>query len=129
MGDFADSPHRLIADVDCTTEGKDLCEKFGVSGYPTIKYGDPADMKDYDGGRTYEDLKTFAEDNLGPPCGPAENLQYCKAEQKPVIEKYAAMSLDKLEAKVSKLKNDYEKEVPVMSKVLAYKKKTEKKEL
>merc|ERR1712151_221729 len=66
----------LIADVDCTTGGQSLCEEVGVRGYPTIKYGDPADLQDYNGGRSYDDLKSFADENLGPSCGPA-NLDLC----------------------------------------------------
>ncbi len=62
MDNFKDSTTAAVADVDCTAEGKPLCEKYGVSGYPTLKYGDPGDLKDYQGGRTYEDFKKFAED-------------------------------------------------------------------
>ena len=38
LGDeFASSKTVLIGDVDCTVH-KDLCGKYGVRGYPTIKY-------------------------------------------------------------------------------------------
>lgn len=70
MTDFEGSSTSLVADVDCTTEGKDLCVKQGVSGYPTIKYGEPGDLKKYEGGRNYEELKKFADENLGPTCDP-----------------------------------------------------------
>ena len=33
MDAFADSDTQLIADVDCTTEGKDLCTAQGIKGY------------------------------------------------------------------------------------------------
>jgi len=99
--DFKDSSSSLVADVDCTTEGKSLCETHGVKGYPTIKYGDPSDLKDYSGGRTYEDLKKFADENLGPSCGP-DTLDICSDEQKALIKKFQAMSLGKLDAKVRK---------------------------
>ena len=66
MDEFKGSPNALVADVDCTADGQSLCEKFEVRGYPTIKYGDPGDMKDYNGGRTFDDLKKFASENLGP---------------------------------------------------------------
>jgi len=42
MGQFADSDTQLVADVDCTAEGKPLCDANGIRGYPTIKWGDPA---------------------------------------------------------------------------------------
>jgi len=97
MGDFADSKSSLVADVDCTAAGKDLCEKNAVSGYPTIKYGDPNDLKDYDGGRSYDDFKKFADENLGPTCGP-DNLDLCKDEDRALIEKFQAMTDEELDA-------------------------------
>jgi hypothetical protein len=120
MDDFKDSPNALVADVDCTAAGQPLCEKFGVRGYPTIKYGDPGDMKDYQGGRSFEDLKKFAEESLGPTCGPGENLELCDAETKPKIETYVKMSTGKLEGKIRKATKDFEVELPIMKKVLAY---------
>mmetsp|Transcript_53984 Transcript_53984/g.137091 ORF Transcript_53984/g.137091 Transcript_53984/m.137091 type:complete len:131 (+) Transcript_53984:243-635(+) len=125
MDDFKDSPTALVADVDCTTEGKELCEKHEVRGYPSIKYGDVGDLKDYNGGRTYEDLKKFAEENLGPTCGPGENLELCDAETKPKMEAYAKMSAGKLEGKIRNAIKNYEVEMPLMKKVAAWKKKQE----
>lgn len=91
MEDFKGSASALVADVDCTTDGgKGLCEEHGVRGYPTIKHGDPADLQDYNGGRTYDDLKKFADENLGPQCSPA-NLDLCNEEKKALIGKYMAM--------------------------------------
>lgn len=123
MDDFKGSPTSLVADVDCTTEGKDLCSKHGVSGYPTIKYGDPGELKDYNGGRSYEDLKKFADENLGPSCGPT-NLDLCGAEDKEKLEKYMAMSLGKLEGKIRNAIKTVEEEVPIMKKVVAHQKKS-----
>jgi len=96
MGEFAESTTSLIADVDCTADGKDLCEKHKISGYPTIKYGDPEDMKDYEGGRDYASFKKFADENLGPTCGP-DHLDLCKDEDKALIEKFTAMSAEDLD--------------------------------
>ena len=45
MESYADSPTALVADVDCTAAGEKLCSEHGVRGYPTIKYGDPADLQ------------------------------------------------------------------------------------
>jgi len=120
MDDFKDSPTALVADVDCTTGGEALCKKFEVQGYPTIKYGDPDDMKDYQGGRTYADLKKFAEENLGPTCGPGENLGLCDAATKAKIEAYTKMSAEKLDGKIRKAAKDFEVEMPIMKKVVGY---------
>jgi len=97
--EFKDSKTAAIADVDCTAAGKDLCSEKGVRGYPTIKYGDPNNLEDYKGGRDFDALKKFAEDNLGPTCGPA-NLDLCDAEKKAQIEKFSAMSAADLEAQI-----------------------------
>ena len=56
MEEFSGSATQLIGDVDCTADGKPLCDANGVRGYPTIKYGDPSDLQDYQGGRTAKDI-------------------------------------------------------------------------
>merc|ERR1719453_1364105 len=99
MGEFTDSKTALIADVDCTTDGKALCEEVGVRGYPTIKHGDPNALEDYKGGRDFESLKKFAEENLGPTCGPT-NLDLCDADKKALVEKFTAMSDADLDASI-----------------------------
>jgi len=97
--EFKDSKSAVIADVDCTAGGKDLCSTHGVRGYPSIKYGDPNALEDYKGGRDFDALKKFAEENLGPTCGPA-NLDLCDADKKAQIEKFSAMSAADLQASV-----------------------------
>jgi len=130
MEDFASSSTALIADVDCTADGQSLCEKMGVKGYPSIKWGDAADLKDYSGGRSYEAFKKHADENLGPQCGPGENIGLCDAATKAKIEKYIAMGLEKLEAKVKKVEGDVEVETPLMKKAMGYvKAQAAKKEL
>jgi thioredoxin-like negative regulator of GroEL len=98
MDEFKDSKTALVADVDCTVH-QDLCGKHGVQGYPTIKYGDPNNMEDYQGGRDFDDLQKFAKENLGPSCGPA-NLDLCDAEQKAKIQGFQALSADELTKKI-----------------------------
>eukprot|EP00440_Ansanella_granifera_P001861 gb/GFBE01002011.1/.p1 GENE.gb/GFBE01002011.1/~~gb/GFBE01002011.1/.p1 ORF type:complete len:128 (+),score=46.49 gb/GFBE01002011.1/:1-384(+) len=122
MDEFKGNPGSLVADVDCTTEGKSLCEKHGVKGYPSIKYGEPGDLKDYQGARSFDALKKFAEENLGPTCGPA-NMELCDDATKKKIEGFMAMSADRLEGKVRNAIRIVEEEVPVMKKVLAHLKK------
>lgn len=100
MESFAGSSTQLVADVDCTAEGKPLCDSVGVRGYPTIKWGDPADLQDYQGGRSYDDLKKFADENLKPVCSPA-NIDLCDDAKKKEIETLMALSTEDLEAKIS----------------------------
>jgi len=93
----------LIADVDCTSDGKPLCEASGVQGFPTIKWGDPSSLEDYQGGRDYEALKKFAKENLKPMCSPT-NLDLCDADKKAEIEKLQAMSKEDLQKQVDEKK-------------------------
>jgi len=94
MDEFKDSKTALVADVDCTVH-EDLCSKHGVEGYPTIKYGDPGALQDYQGGREFEELLEFAKTNLGPTCG-LKNLDLCSEEQKKEIETVNAMTDEQL---------------------------------
>lgn len=96
MQAFEGSTSALIADVDCTAAGKDLCETHGVQGFPTIKYGDPNNLEDYEGGRDYDELKAFADANLGPRCGP-ENKDLCDDASLAVLDEALAMSGDALQ--------------------------------
>merc|ERR1719401_116948 len=99
MKQFKGSKTALVADVDCTAAGKDLCEQNGVEGFPTIKWGDPSALEDYDGGRDYKELKKFAEENLKPLCS-VSNIDLCDAEKKKQIEAYMAMPSTELSEKV-----------------------------
>lgn len=100
MEQFKGHATALVADVDCTADGKPLCDANGVKGYPTIKYGDPADLQDYQGGRDADALKKFAEENLKPMCSP-KNIDLCDDEKKAEIEKYSAMADDDLAAAIT----------------------------
>jgi len=106
MKDFEGSETQLVADVDCTAEGKPLCDANGVRGYPTIKYGDPNSLEDYQGGRDYDTLKKFADEKLKPVCGPL-NLDLCDKNKKEEIEKFLGMKEDELQ----KLIDDEEKKL------------------
>merc|ERR1712185_372841 len=99
MGEFDGSKTALVGDVDCTADGKGTCEKVGVQGYPTIKWGDPSALEDYQGGRDFDALKKFADENLKPMCSPS-NIDLCDATQKAEIEKIQAMSADDLSAAI-----------------------------
>mmetsp|Transcript_28496 Transcript_28496/g.60135 ORF Transcript_28496/g.60135 Transcript_28496/m.60135 type:complete len:219 (+) Transcript_28496:98-754(+) len=101
MADFSDSSTQLVADVDCTAGGEPLCNEVGIEGFPTLKWGDPTDLQDYNGGRSYEDLKTFADENLKPLCS-LKNLDLCSDEKRGEIQAYIDMSVEDLKAEVEK---------------------------
>jgi len=95
----------LIADVDCTAEGKPLCEQNGVQGFPTIKWGDPSGLEDYKGGRDYEAMKKFAKENLKPLCSP-NNIDLCDDEKKAKIQELQAIPVADLKAKIDAKKEE-----------------------
>merc|ERR1719353_856803 len=90
--------------------GKSLCEKHGVQGYPTIKTlsgPDDLDGEKYEGGRDLDSLRKHAE-SLGPPCT-VDAKENCSPEDLKLLEKYAAMSQQRRDAKVVKLTNALKK--------------------
>ena len=93
----------LVADVDCTAAGKDLCETYGVQGFPTIKYFNPPDEEgeDYEGGRDLASLKKFAAD-LKPGCS-ASTPENCSEEQMAELKKYMDMPEAERAAKVKEI--------------------------
>merc|ERR1712113_266993 len=105
MKKYEGSKTALVADVDCTAAGKDLCETHGVEGFPTIKWGDPSALEDYEGGREYDDLKRFADENLKPLCSVA-NIDLCDADKKKQIQAYMAMPVKELSAKVEAIEEE-----------------------
>jgi len=131
MTAFKDDDAKLVADVDCTTGGKALCDQVGVRGYPTIKYGDPNNLEDYKGGRDYAALEKFAK-GLKPVCSPAK-MDLCEPEMKEKIlelQKLSAADLDKQikekEAEIEKAEKTFTDEVDKLQK--QYQKLQEEKE-
>jgi hypothetical protein len=132
MGEFEGSATALVADVDCTAAGKPLCDSNGVQGFPTIKWGDPSALEDYQGGRDFDALKKFADENLKPMCSPA-NIDLCDDEKKAEIEKFQAMEADELKKEIktkedamAQAEKDFEKAVKKLQR--KYEKLQKKKE-
>ena len=84
----------LIADVDCTNDDNtELCEKYDVKGYPTIKSfvsGGDKLGETYEGGRDFESLKKHATENLSPVCSDT-NYDLCDASEQALLDKYRTM--------------------------------------
>lgn len=99
MAEFKGHASILVADVDCTTAGKPLCDSNGVKGFPTIKTGDPNDLQSYEGGRDFKSLQAHAK-GLKPSCSPA-NIDLCDDEEKATIEKVQALSDDEIAAYIT----------------------------
>lgn len=61
---LADQPIKL-SKVDAT-ENKNLAEKYGIRGYPTIKFFKNGKDSDYTGGRTEPEIVSWASKKTGP---------------------------------------------------------------
>ena len=133
MEEFNGSATQLVAEVDCTSDGgKPLCDANGVRGYPTLKWGDPASLEDYQGARDYDSMETFAKENLKPICSPT-NLDLCDDEEKKEIQKFLDMSDEDLakgiqekEAELEKVESDFKAFIEKLQK--EYKEASDKKE-
>jgi hypothetical protein len=100
----------LIGKVDCTKEelGKPLCKDFGVTGSPTLLYGDVVDLKEYEGGREYEDLKGFVDKKLNKPrCG-VTRLKLCEPTKRKQLEDFIHIGLKNLEKRISSKEKEME---------------------
>merc|ERR1712216_645155 len=109
LGDeYSASSSVVIGKADCTAEGKSLCDAVGVSGYPTIKYfpageaAEPKDGKDYNSGRSYDDLKKFVEETLEVKCDVAAP-EGCTEKETKYIAKMRAKTKDDVVKQVARL--------------------------
>ncbi|KAJ3445926.1 protein disulfide-isomerase c17h9.14c [Anaeramoeba flamelloides] len=65
---FVNEPNVVLAEVECDTDGKDLCGKFSISGYPTMIFfgrNDKESKEKYSGGREVADLVNFMNEKAG----------------------------------------------------------------
>ena len=107
MDEYADDANKLVADVDCTSEGKPLCDSNDVKGFPTLKYGDPSDLEDYKGGRDFDALKKHVDTKLVASCSPA-NINLCDDEKKAEIARLQALPAEELQSLVDAKSADIE---------------------
>jgi thioredoxin-like negative regulator of GroEL len=114
LGDaFKDSKTVVIGDVDCTVH-QGLCSEHGVKGYPTVKYYVNGEWSDYEGGRDYDALKEFADENLGPSCTYPDNEDLCSEEQLTFMKEWHAKpeelkaEIKQHEDAIKKLNDDFD---------------------
>jgi protein disulfide-isomerase A6 len=108
-GEYAGSSSVVIGDADCTDSAKEICEKLGVSGYPTIKYfkdGDVSVGEPYKGGRDYDSLKKFVENELEVKCD-ANNVAQtdCSDKEKDFIDKMKGKTAEERKKQLTRLQN------------------------
>mmetsp|Transcript_86776 Transcript_86776/g.280404 ORF Transcript_86776/g.280404 Transcript_86776/m.280404 type:complete len:151 (-) Transcript_86776:22-474(-) len=94
LGDsYAGHPKVLIGDVDCTVQER-LCESYGVSGYPTLKYftkNTDTQGQKYTGDRFIEDLEALVKEKLLGGCE-VDQLAACSEKEMAYIVKMKARS-------------------------------------
>lgn len=61
-----------IAKVDAT-ENQPLAQRYGVSGYPTLKFFKDGNVTEYNGGRTEESIISWVNKKISPSSSPVEN--------------------------------------------------------
>lgn len=60
-------PPVTLAKIDCTEAGKETCQKYSVSGYPTLKIFAKSDMiGDYNGPREADGIAKYMRSQVGP---------------------------------------------------------------
>jgi protein disulfide-isomerase A6 len=105
LGDeYAASSSVLIGDSDCTADGKELCEKFGVQGYPTIKYflDGNVEGEDYQGGRDFDSLKKHVVDKLEVKCDVNDPTE-CTEKEIKFINKMKAATAEERSKQLGRL--------------------------
>jgi len=103
--EYADSTSVLIGDADCTASGKDLCEEYEVKGYPTIKYFTSETGpkgEDYNGGRSFDDLKKFTQETLEIKCL-VEDPSGCTDKESEFMTKWKEKSAEDIKAQLERL--------------------------
>lgn len=131
-GDYKNSRSVGIVQVDCAGTGKELCGKYGVQGFPSMKAfkfkeGSKKPI-DYNGARDYGGMKKFVEANLaGPECS-LEDKEGCEPAERKILEESEAMSVADRRTKVTEMeegmktkkneKQQLEKEVKELTKTL-----------
>lgn len=109
-GDFENNPDVIIAEVDCTADDSpNVCAEQGIEGFPTLKYGDPAFMESYEGGRDYDSLSDFAKKDLKKSCSP-KNPDLCSEDEKAKIDKYMGMTFEGLQRMLKEIDSELEEE-------------------
>mmetsp|Transcript_34062 Transcript_34062/g.79712 ORF Transcript_34062/g.79712 Transcript_34062/m.79712 type:complete len:146 (-) Transcript_34062:209-646(-) len=105
--EYAASKSVVIGDADCTTDdAKALCNRMGVSGYPTIKYWNADTGKegaDYQKGRDYDSLKKFVDETLAGPACNVDDTADCDEREKTFIEKFKAHDAEKVKSELTRL--------------------------
>lgn len=99
----------MIVDVDCTTDdAKELCNKYGVQGYPTLKYFSPTTSKDgdvYEDARDLKAMNKFVKRASKLPCVP-DSGENCDKKDTAYIEEIKDMTPESLKEAKSTMQKE-----------------------
>lgn len=95
--DFEGHPVALVGSVDCTDEKSEgICQDFKVQGFPSLVWGDVHAAESYEGARSYDAMKAFADENVTKPACSIFNQDACDDAQKAAIQAVDAKPDDEL---------------------------------
>ena len=91
-----------IAEVDCT-EHKDLCQKYGVQGFPTIKAFpiQSSDPEPYEGARSFDAFDAFVEGGGLSAICTSLTKESCDADELKAIEDLEAIGSAAIAEKIA----------------------------
>ncbi|PPD83592.1 hypothetical protein GOBAR_DD19458 [Gossypium barbadense] len=103
----------VIANLDAD-KYRDLAEKYGISGFPTLKFfpkGNKAG-EDYDGGRDLDDFVSFINEKCGTSRdakGQLTSMAGILSSLDALVKEFVAASADEKKAVFSKIEEEVEK--------------------
>eukprot|EP00927_Polykrikos_kofoidii_P017200 TRINITY_DN1780_c0_g1_i1.p1 TRINITY_DN1780_c0_g1~~TRINITY_DN1780_c0_g1_i1.p1 ORF type:complete len:295 (-),score=63.59 TRINITY_DN1780_c0_g1_i1:270-1154(-) len=124
--EYADTPNVVIVQADCSGDAQQFCGEHGVQGYPTIKTIKDGRTEDYNGARSFAQLKQTVEKKLNPrPACSLESKDACSPKDRAVLEESEKMSKAERSAKIKSVEaemkekketiSQYEKDIKQMS--------------
>lgn len=105
----------MIADVDCTSvQGKEICNKQGISGFPTLRYFTPQTGRkgmDYHGERDFDSLEKFIDGRMIKHCVPytKENCDKQEVTYIDMMEGMGMVAMKKEHKRLHSMKNGHMK--------------------
>merc|ERR1712032_617999 len=70
-----------------------------VEKYPTLKWGHPEYLEDYQGQLDFDSLDKFSQDNLKPLCSMAAP-EHCDSEQQGLVAEFKNLTAREVKAKI-----------------------------
>ena len=92
----------VIADVDCGEQDQ-LCQENDVAGYPTIKVFKDGKVEDYQGGRDFDSLMEYADENLAEKCDISKVEETCSEKAVAYTKKWQAKDAEAVTKEIGRL--------------------------